>query len=96
MASQDEIDVVFVDGGLKIGIEVKSRISDIADILRGLFQCIKYKCLLEAEQAVIGEPKNCRVILALENSFPSELIVYKNILGIEVVDSIAYTASNLP
>lgn len=89
LPSQDEIDVVFVDGGLKIGIEVKSKVSDTADILRGLFQCVKYKYLLEAEQAVNGDTPNCRVLLVLENSFPAELVSIKNILGIEVLEKIA-------
>jgi hypothetical protein len=79
---------LFVDGGLKIGIEVKSKISDNADILRGLFQCVKYKHLLEAEQAVNGDTPNCRVLLVLESSFPAELVSVKNILGIEVLEKI--------
>jgi hypothetical protein len=97
LPSQDEIDVLFGDGDLKIGIEVKSKASDTADILRGLFQCVKYKYLLEAEQAVNGETPNCRVILVLQNSFPAELVSVKNVLGIEVMDKITITeeAANL-
>jgi hypothetical protein len=90
LPSQDKIDVVFVDGELKIGIEVKSKISDTADIVRGLFQCVKYKYLLEAEQAVNGDIPNCRVILVLENRFPAELVSIKNILGVEVIDEIVF------
>lgn len=81
---------MFTDGNLKIGVEVKSKISLKDDIERGLFQCIKYKALLEAEQIVIGEIPNCRVILALENSLPPELIKVKNRLDIEVIDNINF------
>lgn len=88
LPSNDKIDVVFTDQNLKIGIEVKSRISDNIDILRGLFQCVKYKSLVEAEQAIENLRPNGRIILALESGFPAELIGVKNILGIEVVDNI--------
>lgn len=88
LPSLDEIDVLFADNDLVIGVEVKSVISDSKDIERGIFQCVKYKALLEAEQRVEGKIPNCRVILALEGILPTELIVVKNILGIEVIDNI--------
>jgi hypothetical protein len=90
LPSADAIDVVFVDKNTKIGIEVKSKISDTADILRGLFQCVKYKYLIEAEQIVKNKNPDSRVILALEEKLPEELIIVKNILGIEVIDKIKY------
>ena len=93
LPSADKIDVVFTNRDLTIGIEVKSRVSDANDILRGLFQCVKYKYLIEAEQIVNGKKPNSRIILALENPFPPDLISIKNILGIEVIDGIKTTAS---
>lgn len=90
LPSADSIDVVFVDKNTKICIEVKSKISDTADILRGLFQCVKYKHLIEAEQIVKNENPDSRVILALEEKLPDNLIIVKNILGIEVIDNIKY------
>ncbi len=90
LPSADSIDVVFEDKNTKIGIEVKSKISSTADILRGLFQCVKYKHLIEAEQIVKNENPDSRVILALEGKLPHELIIVKNILGIEVIDEIKY------
>jgi hypothetical protein len=88
LPSGDTIDIVFIDKNTKIGIEVKSKISDIADIFRGLFQCIKYKYLIEAEQIVNNQHPNSRIILALEGQLPRKLIGVKNILGIEVIDKI--------
>jgi hypothetical protein len=88
LPSADTVDILFTDKDLKIGVEVKSRISNTADILRGLFQCVKYKHLLEAEQIVNDEFPNSRIILALEGQFPDELILVKNLLGIEVIDKI--------
>ena len=86
--SADTIDVLFIDNTLKIGIEVKSSISNTSDILRGLFQCVKYKSLIEAEQIVCDDSPNSRVILALQGKFPNELSLVKSILGIEVIDEI--------
>lgn len=86
LPSMDAIDVVFTNKDEIIGIEVKSFISNSADIQRGLFQCIKYKALLEAEQKVNDLLPNSRVILAVEGKFPISLIPIKNQLGIEVYE----------
>ncbi len=88
LPSGDTIDLMFSQGALKIGIEVKSLISSVPDILRGLFQCVKYKYLIEAEQIVNNQQPNSRVILALQGSLPVELTLTKDILGIEVVENI--------
>jgi hypothetical protein len=88
LPSSDRIDVLFVDNITKIGVEVKSKISDRLDILRGIFQCVKYKCLIEADQAVRGEKPDSKVILALEGYLPLEMLSVANILGIEVKDNI--------
>jgi hypothetical protein len=88
LPSADTIDVLFDDMGLRIGVEVKSKISGTEDILRGIFQCVKYKHLIEAEQIVNNTLPNCRVLLALEGKLPKKLLVVKNLLGIEVVDDI--------
>jgi hypothetical protein len=87
LISADTIDVLFTDKDLQIAIEVKSLISDTSDILRGLFQCVKYKHLLEAEQAINNIIPNCKVILALEGQLPNDLKLIKNILGIKVVEN---------
>lgn len=86
LPSMDLIDVVFRNKDEIIGIEVKSFISNSADIQKGLFQCVKYKALLEAEQIVNDLIPNSRVILALENKLPENLIAVKNQLGIEVYE----------
>ncbi len=88
LPSADTIDVLFTNKDLKIGVEVKSSISNTTDILRGLFQCVKYKHLIEAEQKVNDEFPNSRIILALQGQFPYELTSVKNLLGIEVIDNI--------
>lgn len=88
LPSGDSIDVLFSDKNLKIGVEVKSKISKEADILRGLFQCVKYKTILEAEQIIQNKIPNSYVILALEGKLPNKFNSVKNLLGIEVIDEI--------
>lgn len=88
LPSGDTADILFQLKKEWIGVEVKSRISDEADILRGLFQCVKYQALMEADQKIKGYQPNCQVILALENELPKTLLETKNILGIEVIDKI--------
>ena len=86
--SGDTVDVMFTEKDLKVAVEVKSDISSIEDVLRGLFQCVKYKSLIEAEQIVQNQPPNSCVILALQGSLPDNLVEVKNVLGITVVDNI--------
>lgn len=88
LPSADCIDILFIKKDQFIGVEVKSIISAEEDILRGLFQCVKYKYLIEAEQIVKNKEPNSRIILVLQGKFPSKLLGVKNVLGIEVIDQI--------
>jgi len=86
--SQDAIDIAFRNKDFFIGVEVKSKISNESDILRGVFQCVKYDALIRAEQTFKKIPLSSRVILVLEGSFPKSLIPIKNQLGVEVLDNV--------
>ena len=88
LPSGDSIDVFFENRGNWIGVEVKSKTSDELDILRGLYQCVKYLAVMESYQSVLDDNKQTRVILALGGAFPETIIPIKNILGIEVVENI--------
>jgi hypothetical protein len=88
LPSADTIDILFSDDNLKIAVEVKSYISDTPDILRGLFQCIKYKSLMQAEQILNNETPNCRAILVLQGKLPEKLRIVKKLLGVEVIEEI--------
>jgi len=89
LPSTDVLDVLFKHGNEWVVAEVKSHISDVHDIYRGIYQCIKYQALVEAYQKELGLSPNCRVVLVLEGNFPCELIVLKNILQVEVIGEIA-------
>lgn len=89
LPSGDIADVLFIHGIDWVVAEVKSRISNTADIYRGLYQCVKYQAVIEAYQKEKGLRPSCRVALVLENEFPVELIELKNLLGIEVIDKVS-------
>jgi len=88
LPSGDCIDVLFQQKDEWIAVEVKSKLSPEADIARGVFQCIKYRAVIEAYQASLEIPQNARIILVLEASFPRLLVPLKNMLGVEVLDKV--------
>ncbi len=88
LPSLDCVDILFEDRSQLIGVEVKSHISCEADILRGLFQCVKYRHLIESEQLINNRQPDSRTILVLQGEFPSNLLGIKNMLGIEVIDNV--------
>lgn len=65
LPSGDKLDVCFklIDGSI-VAVEVKPSISDDADITRGIFQCVKYKAVLNAMQRIEGKNNELTIILA--------------------------------
>lgn len=88
LPSGDSVDVMFSWRKQMVAVEVKSKISDVADISRGLFQCVKYQAVTEAMLGVQGLPKNVSTILVTESRFPSELKMIKHLLAVEVIDDL--------
>ena len=88
LPSGDCVDVVFSSELAWIAVEVKSLISDEGDITRGLFQCVKYRAVIDAWRGSEGEAVECRAILALGKKFPDVLIPLRNVLGVEVVENV--------
>lgn len=88
LPSGDSLDVLFRVGDDWTAVEVKSAKSSLSDIVRGMFQCVKYQAVIEAFQATQGLTQSARVILVLEGAFPTQLESWKQVLGIEVVDCV--------
>jgi hypothetical protein len=93
LPSADCIDVLFRNGPAWIGAEVKSAISGEDDIVRGMFQCIKYRALMEAAQKYQLETVNARVVLVLGKRLLGKLLWAKNLFGTEVVENVLVPAS---
>ena len=75
LPSGDSIDVFFENNNHWVGVEVKSEISDELDILRGLYQCVKYQAVMESYLSVLNMEKDVNVILALVADFQSHLFL---------------------
>ncbi|MDD5450472.1 MAG: hypothetical protein PHT49_01050 [Desulfovibrionales bacterium] len=94
LPSGDSVDILFKVGIDWIAVEVKSSKSDWSDIVRGIFQCVKYKSVIEAYQAVTNQPQSVRTLLVLESALPQDLLPMKNALGIEVMAGITMEADS--
>ena len=71
LLSGDTVDVLFKNGNDFVTVEVKSCRSNDEDFRRGIYQCIKYRKVKEAEQL----PNKARVqtVLVTERELNSEL-----------------------
>ena len=69
--SADRVDVVYRGPSSTVAIEVKSSDSDNADLRRGVFQCIKYRAVMEAMD-IRSDPKIIS-ILVTQTRLPGEL-----------------------
>lgn len=85
LLSADRLDVWFPES--KIAVEVKPISSPDADILRGLFQCVKYKAILDAEDNIKGKIPNSKTVLVIEGQLNSDNLKIKNALGINVIEN---------
>ncbi len=88
LPSGDRLDVLFKNGDGWHAAEVKSAISNEADITRGMFQCVKYRAVMEGYQALEKRPRSARVVLVLEGSLPPGLENMKQLLNVEVIDGV--------
>ena len=91
LPSGDCLDVSFRTRTAWIAAEIKSALSGEADIVRGIFQCIKYRAVLEATLLSKGLPQNARAILVLGGTMPKSLIPLANVLGVEFVQEVVAT-----
>lgn len=56
LPSGDSIDVMFKASAKLTAVEVKSHISGRDDVARGIYQCVKYRAVLEAQSSVADDP----------------------------------------
>ena len=88
LLSGDRLDVYFLlNDGSKIAVEVKPSTSPDADVMRGLYQCVKYKTIMDAEDKVHGEKNSNMAILVIGGSLSPENQKVRDILGIVVIEN---------
>lgn len=90
LPSGDKIDVLFSSQGRLVAVEVKSKISNKVDLVRGLFQCVKYRAVMEAERGFKGNQYSIDVFLVVGNSFPENLRPLQNSLGVQLIQILDY------
>jgi len=87
--SADAIDILFTTAKKWVGVEVKGLRSGDLDIRRGLYQCVKYRALMEACLKADQKRIPVEVILVLGAALPESLLAEKDTLGIECRQSIS-------
>ena len=86
LLSGDRLDVYFkLKDGKQIAIEVKSRISDDADVLRGIYQCVKYKAVLSAECQAHGQNAYVDAFLVTEKELSEDNKKTANMLSVKYI-----------
>lgn len=88
LPSGDCLDVSFRTRKHWVAVEVKSHVSDSADLVRGVFQCIKYQAILDAVLLSESKAINARAVLVLADKLPDSLQPLCNLLGVDVVDGV--------
>lgn len=88
LPSGDSLDVSFFTQSGWIAVEVKSSKSSEGDIIRGLYQCVKYQAVMKAVEISKNKLATVRAVLVLGGSMPVRLIPLKNLLGISVFENI--------
>jgi len=89
LPSGDRLDVFFDGGDEWVAVEVKSALSNEVDIVRGLFQCVKYDAVLNAMLVTEQRDTKVRAVLVLESMLPPALMSMNHMLGIEVLEGIS-------
>ncbi len=85
--SQDRIDVLIATKNTSYAIEVKSEISNDDDIIRGVFQAVKYKAVLEAQGKINGDTTDVKSILVISRALPELAAKMAKILDVTVIEN---------
>ncbi len=64
LSSGDRLDAYFDNGRLRLAVEVKASHASDDEIMRGVYQCIKYRAVLRAEQQALRRAPNGDAVLA--------------------------------
>ena len=88
LLSGDEIDVVFEHGNAAYLIEVKSVRSNEVDFVRGVYQCVKYRAVFQAQRASVTPNLAIHAILAVEGEPSGHILALakNNSVRVKVVE----------
>lgn len=80
LLSGDRIDVLVTDGASFVAVEVKSTLSTDDDLRRGVYQCVKYRAVVEAQESPVSV--SVRALLLTERELPEDLKTRARELGV--------------
>ncbi len=86
--SGDSLDVLFSNNNRRIAVEVKGVSAPASEVIRGLFQCVKYEAVLNAAARLSDSRMDCEAVLALGGSYPHDLTPLRHTLGVRVFENI--------
>jgi len=86
--SGDTVDVLFADPNRRVAAEVKGRSAPRSEVVRGLFQCVKYEAVLNAEARASGARLDCEAVLVLGGNLPESLRWLRNTLQVAVFEAV--------
>ena len=81
LESADIVDVMFTGGAQFAVVEVKSCRSGDGDLKRGIYQCVKYRAVKEAQEQPVKT--SVRAILVTERDLPNKLKTRARLLRVE-------------
>ena len=87
--SGDRLDVYFKKAA--VGVEVKTSNAGFDEIHRGVFQCVKYKAVMQAQQIHDRKIPTADCLLALGGALPEELKDIVNLLEVRCYVQLAQT-----
>jgi hypothetical protein len=89
LLSGDRLDVYFeLSTREHVAVEVKPKSSGDDDILRGIFQCVKYKAVLDAEDIAHNTTPNNNSLLVIEGTLSKSNKRVIDTLGIKVIENL--------
>lgn len=88
LPSGDIVDVLFSTPSSRTVVEVKSHISGRGDLARGVYQCVKYRAVLEAHSGVIESSYDVTVVLVLGGPLPIEVMRLAHAFSVPVIQNV--------
>lgn len=83
--SGDEVDVYFEYSKSLFAIEIKSRRSNASDVVRGIFQCVKYRAVLRAQESVSMKLRQVGAWLVYEGRLTKTHKSIAKRLGVKII-----------
>ncbi len=88
LASGDFVDVVFKHRNRLLAVEVKSHTSGEGDMARGVYQCVKYRAVLNAESSLAKLPFIVSVALVIGKPATNKIKQLAIALKIPLIDNV--------